>query len=79
MGAVAVDPEKDFVPPSFTVKELRDCIPKHCFERNTLPALVFCASRIHALPVYLQAVAWVAYWVCQGVVCTGLWVIAHEW
>ncbi|KAJ2483413.1 hypothetical protein IWW56_000416 [Coemansia sp. RSA 2131] len=87
----AVDPEKDFVPPSFTVKELRDCIPKHCFERNTLrsfsyiaydlcgvAALAFCASYIHALPVYLQALAWIAYWVCQGVVCTGLWVIAHE-
>ncbi|KAJ1729934.1 hypothetical protein LPJ61_003282 [Coemansia biformis] len=92
MGAKqAADPERDFEPPTFTIKELRDCIPKHCFERDTLRsfsyvaydvcgmvALAFAASFIHTLPAVLRAPAWVLYWVCQGVVCTGIWVIAHE-
>ncbi|KAJ2725568.1 hypothetical protein GGI07_001196 [Coemansia sp. Benny D115] len=86
-----VDPEKDFEPPNFTVKELRDCIPKHCFERDTLrsftyvfydlcaiAALAYAATNIHMLPSTLRAPAWMLYWVCQGVVCTGIWVIAHE-
>ncbi|KAJ3053448.1 Delta(12)-fatty-acid desaturase, partial [Quaeritorhiza haematococci] len=30
------------------------------------------------LPVAARWVAWPVYWVCQGVVLTGLWVIAHE-
>ncbi|KAJ2883272.1 hypothetical protein H4R27_002872 [Coemansia aciculifera] len=92
MGAKkVVNPEKDFVPPDFTIKELRDCVPKHCFERDTLRSfsyvaydmcgvafLAFCASHIHLLPLALRAPAWVLYWVSQGIVATGLWVIAHE-
>ncbi|KAJ1923418.1 hypothetical protein EC988_010427 [Linderina pennispora] len=87
-----VDPEKDFEPPNFTIKELRDCVPKHCFERDTMRsfsyvaydilgviALATCATYIHQLPLFLRAPAWIAYWIAQGVVCTGLWVIAHEW
>ncbi|KAI9472739.1 hypothetical protein LPJ78_001441 [Coemansia sp. RSA 989] len=93
MGAkgTVVDPEKDFVPPNFTIKELRDCVPKHCFKRDTLrsfsyvfydlcavAALAFGAAHIHMLPEIIRPFAWLAYWVSQGVVCTGLWVIAHE-
>ncbi|KAJ2656426.1 hypothetical protein IWW48_005049 [Coemansia sp. RSA 1200] len=92
MGAKQiVNPEKDFVPPNFTVKELRDCIPKHCFERDTLRSfsyvaydlcgvafLALCANHISMLPPLLRVPAWVFYWIAQGVVCTGVWVIAHE-
>ncbi|KAJ2785703.1 hypothetical protein H4R18_000394 [Coemansia javaensis] len=92
MGASkAVDPERNFAPPTYTIKELRDCIPKHCFERDTLrsfsyvaydlcgvAALAFAAAHIHVLPAALRAPAWILYWVCQGVVATGLWVLAHE-
>ncbi|KAJ2160702.1 hypothetical protein GGF46_002059 [Coemansia sp. RSA 552] len=86
-----VDPEHGFEPPTFTIKELRDCVPKHCFERDTMrsfsyiaydlcgvAALALGASYIHLLPATLRTPAWVLYWICQGVVCTGLWVIAHE-
>ncbi|KAJ2705812.1 hypothetical protein FB645_002093 [Coemansia sp. IMI 203386] len=86
-----VDPEKDFEPPNFTIKELRDCVPKHCFERDTLRSfsyvlydlcgvavLAFAATHISMLPVALRIPAWILYWICQGVVCTGIWVIAHE-
>ncbi|KAJ2700384.1 hypothetical protein H4R19_005474 [Coemansia spiralis] len=92
MGAkVAADPEKDFVPPTFTIKELRDCVPKHCFERDMLRSftylgydlcavavLAFAASFIHMLPAVLRVPAWLLYWVCQGVIGFGIWVIAHE-
>ncbi|KAJ2828077.1 hypothetical protein FBU31_003003, partial [Coemansia sp. 'formosensis'] len=44
MGAKqVVNPEKDFVPPDFTIKELRDCVPKHCFERDTLRSFSYVA------------------------------------
>ncbi|KAI9503733.1 hypothetical protein GGI25_005907 [Coemansia spiralis] len=92
MGAKQiVNPEKAFVPPSFTVKELRDCVPKHCFERDTLRSfsylaydlcgiafLALCANHIAMLPPLLRVPAWTLYWVAQGVVGTGVWVIAHE-
>ncbi|KAJ1945101.1 hypothetical protein GGF37_001865 [Kickxella alabastrina] len=86
-----VNPEENFEPPTFTIKELRDCIPKHCFERDTLRSfsyifydlcgvafLCYCASHISMLPAILRLPAWIAYCICQGVVCTGIWVIAHE-
>ncbi|KAJ1882040.1 hypothetical protein LPJ66_011214, partial [Kickxella alabastrina] len=86
-----VNPEESFEPPTFTIKELRDCIPKHCFERDTLRSfsyifydlcgvafLYYCASHISMLPAVLRLPAWIAYCICQGVVCTGIWVIAHE-
>ncbi|KAJ1957724.1 hypothetical protein GGI12_004943 [Dipsacomyces acuminosporus] len=91
MGAKQVDPEKDFVPATFTIKELRDAVPKHCFERDTLRSFSYVAydlcgvvffavgaTYIHLLPLYLRPLAWLAYWICQGVVCTGIWVLAHE-
>ncbi|KAJ2083931.1 hypothetical protein H4R24_000461 [Coemansia sp. RSA 988] len=86
-----VDPERDFEPPTFTIKELRDSVPKHCFQRDTLRSfsyvvydlcaiamLAFGAWHIQMLPIYLRAPAWALYWICQGVVSTGIWVIAHE-
>ncbi|KAI8926845.1 fatty acid desaturase-domain-containing protein [Entophlyctis helioformis] len=80
-----------WVPPPFTLKDVRNCIPAHCFERNTLRSfgyvahdailasiLFYAALYIPTLPYMYQAVAWPAYWIAQGIVCTGLWVIAHE-
>ncbi|KAJ8327545.1 hypothetical protein O5D80_003902 [Batrachochytrium dendrobatidis] len=78
-------------PPPFTLKQVRDAIPAHCFERNTLRSfsyiihdgvlasiLFYVATFIPRLPLWYQLAAWPAYWWCQGIVCTGLWVIAHE-
>ncbi|PRP82866.1 hypothetical protein PROFUN_04729 [Planoprotostelium fungivorum] len=83
---------RDFQVPTFTMKEIYDAIPKHCFERDTLrsyryvardlvmvAALVFAASHIHLLPhIALRIVAWTLYTIAQGMVCTGIWVLAHE-
>ena len=80
--------------PPFTVGTLRKAIPPHCFERLTLRsfsylatdllgvALLYYASAWFAHPavpaVVRWGLLWPAYWVLQGAVCTGLWVIAHE-
>jgi omega-6 fatty acid desaturase (delta-12 desaturase) len=81
---------RSYTHPTFTLKQVRDCVPAHCFKRDTLRSLshVFIdltmvsilasgALHISVLPPVAQPFAWVAYWICQGVVCTGLWVLAH--
>ncbi|RIA97461.1 delta-12 fatty acid desaturase [Glomus cerebriforme] len=84
--------ERDYLPPSFTIKELRQAIPPHCFERNTLKsfsyvfkdlavigALVYAATFIDShLPLALRFIAWPTYWFFCGAFATGIWVIAHE-
>ncbi|KAJ3033091.1 Delta(12)-fatty-acid desaturase [Rhizophlyctis rosea] len=77
--------------PAFTLKQVRESIPAHCFKRDNLTSfsyvlhdvtlmsvLLYAATRIGELPVWAQFIAWPLYWWCQGVVCTGIWVIAHE-
>lgn len=41
-------------------------------------ALYYFATSIDMFPAVLRVVLWPVYWWCQGAVCTGLWVIAHE-
>ncbi|KAK9363358.1 fatty acid desaturase-domain-containing protein [Lipomyces starkeyi] len=82
----------DFEPPEYTIKDILDAIPKHCFDRSLTHSLAYVArdlfyasclfglaTQIHSIP-YLPArvVAWVLYGFCQGLVGTGLWVLAHE-
>jgi len=81
-------------PPTFTIKQLRDAVPAHCFERSLarssmhlagdLAMIAVMAVAIHTmdglswLPFPMRAVAWAAYWWFQGAVMTGVWVLAHE-
>jgi len=78
-------------PPPFTIKEIRDAVPAHLFERSALKSgaylaldlLVIClffylASFIEYAPVWARFVLWPTYWFVQGVVMTGVWVIGHE-
>jgi len=78
-------------PPTFSLKDVRDAIPAHCFKRDNLTsftyvakdfamagALWYAATWIQTLPLWGQLIAWPAYWWCQGAVLTGIWVIAHE-
>ncbi|KAH8551139.1 delta-12 fatty acid desaturase [Umbelopsis sp. PMI_123] len=78
--------------PDFSIKEIRDAIPAHCFERDTLrsfshvfydlsiiAALGYAATFIDHIPYsWARILLWPAYWVAQGIVATGIWVIAHE-
>ncbi len=71
----------------------QDAVPKHCFKRDTLTSLrytlvdvvvaaglFFASSYISnpALPWFAPFILWPIYWVLQGCVLTGIWVIAHE-
>jgi len=92
-----------FTPPNFTIKDMLDAIPKHCFERSALKSSAYLlmdfvmiaalgvgAYHIDSLfgqegsllsgnaGVAAKWVSWAAYWWYQGLVMTGVWVIAHE-
>ncbi|PYI09749.1 oleate delta-12 desaturase [Aspergillus sclerotiicarbonarius CBS 121057] len=71
--------------------ELKAAIPESCFQpslpgsvaylaRDVIYAavLVYGALHIPNLPARLRLVAWATYGFCQGLVGTGLWIIAHE-
>nr|ALA48975.1 delta-12 fatty acid desaturase 2 [Umbelopsis isabellina] len=78
--------------PNFSIKEIREAIPAHCFERDTLrsfsyvaydlsiiAALAYAASFIDTIPYsWARVLLWPCYWVAQGIVATGVWVLAHE-
>lgn len=78
--------------PEYTMKEIFDAIPAHCFKPSTLrsmayvvrdffyfSALAYAASYIPSLGnVYVRALLWTAYTVVQGMVMTGIWILAHE-
>jgi len=92
-----------FTPPTFTIKELLDSIPKECFERSAIKSgayvvmdftfiaiLGYAAYHINTLlgengsllsgnaGIVARWAAWSLYWFYQGLVMTGVWVIAHE-
>lgn len=83
---------REFVLPDFTIKEIYEAIPEHCFERNTITSLSYvirdlslvaclgyAATFIQQIPsLSLRVLAWTAYTVTQGCVGTGLWILAHE-
>ncbi|CEG69824.1 Putative Delta-12-fatty acid desaturase [Rhizopus microsporus] len=78
--------------PEFTIKEIRDAIPAHCFRRDTfrsftyvihdfafIAALAYAASYIDQVQsAALRMILWPLYWIAQGIVGTGVWVIGHE-
>jgi fatty acid desaturase len=90
-GIVPEAPEK-WEPPDYTMKQIYDAIPSHCFQPNTLLSLGYvlrdfafvlvlglAATQIPSLPFpYLRQVAWFTYAFVQGLVFTGLWELAHE-
>lgn len=80
--------------PPFTLATLRKAIPPHCFKRSLIrsfqylavdvavaAALVYCTTLFEnpTIPHWVaNFVLWPAYWLMQGAVCTGIWVISHE-
>lgn len=84
----------EFNVPDFTIKDIRDAIPKHCFERSGARGLAYVARDIFLLSTtfvlfnnYIipslpnaaaRFAAWGVYSFMQGLFATGLWVLAHE-
>ncbi|XP_034915825.1 delta(12)-acyl-lipid-desaturase [Populus alba] len=78
--------------PPFTLGKIKKAIPPHCFQRSLLRSLsyvvydlsfsfLFCYIAItyfHLLPSPLAYITWPIYWILQGCILTGVWVIAHE-
>ncbi|KAM9913505.1 hypothetical protein OXX69_001532 [Metschnikowia pulcherrima] len=83
----------EFQAPDYTIKDILSVIPAHCYERRTLESLYYVArdifwmgvfayaanNYIHVLPnATLRFAAWAVYCITQGLLGTGLWVLAHE-
>jgi omega-6 fatty acid desaturase (delta-12 desaturase) len=82
----------EFELPTYTMKEIHDAIPAHCFQPSTIRSLayvardflyvsilVYCSTYIQYLPNPItRFLGWVAYSVVQGWVFTGIWILAHE-
>lgn len=81
-----------FEVPTFTMKQIYDAIPSHCFQPVNVRSmsyvlrdlalsaiLIFSATYIHMIPSpVLQGLAWTAYTMAQGMVWTGMWILGHE-
>ncbi|CAO2206026.1 unnamed protein product [Urochloa humidicola] len=95
-AAAAALPRSPTSKPPFTMSDIRNAIPPHCFRRSLIrsaayllrdlaisAALLYLAAAgiIPNLPdrlLLLRLAAWPLYWVLQGSVLFGVWVIAHE-
>ncbi|KDP44415.1 hypothetical protein JCGZ_19430 [Jatropha curcas] len=78
--------------PPFTLGQIKQAIPSHCFKRSLLRSFSYlvydlslsslfyyiAASYFHLLPSPISYIAWPIYWTLQGCTLTGVWVIAHE-
>lgn len=79
--------------PQFTLTELRNAIPSHCFERSMLKSfgylaldlvivssLLYCAYVLFEqqwLPFHCRLVGYLIYWFLQGSFLFGVWVIGE--
>lgn len=72
-----------------TKKQIRDVIPAHCFERNTLKSMFYAVQSVavtgacfalgRMIPMRASALPlWLAYAAATGTAATGMWVVAHE-
>ncbi|CAI9776698.1 unnamed protein product [Fraxinus pennsylvanica] len=78
--------------PPFTVGDIKKAIPPHCFKRSLFRSVSYvvydlflislfyyiATSYFHLLPSPFSYLTWPVYWILQGCVSTGVWVIAHE-
>lgn len=81
-------------PPPFTLTDLRNAIPPHCFKRNMLlsfgfltldwmivSSLFYCAYIVleeWTIPIYCTIFGYLIYWFVQGSIMCGIWVLGHE-
>ncbi|KAH8801493.1 fatty acid desaturase-domain-containing protein [Xylogone sp. PMI_703] len=79
--------------PDFTMKQIHDAIPPHCFKPSTLRSMAYVVRDYFYVSVLiyvavtfiplvphpaLRFLAWGLYTFLQGLVFTGIWILAHE-
>lgn len=80
--------------PKFTLTELKNAIPAHCFKRSMIKSFgyltldlviiisLLCCTYItlekHHLPLLGQVILYSIYWYVQGIFLFAIWVLAHE-
>ncbi|OIT26623.1 delta(12)-fatty-acid desaturase [Nicotiana attenuata] len=78
--------------PPFTLGDIKKAIPPHCFHRSLIRSLSYLiqdfilvsifyyisTTFFHFIPSPYSYVAWVSYWIVQGLVFSAIFVIAHE-
>ena len=75
------------------IQTIRNAIPPHCFRPSTLRSLGYVARDVTMAtalgwaalayiprmePSVMRPAAWIVYGYVQGLVCTGIWILAHE-
>ena len=72
--------------PPFTLSDIRAAIPKHCWEKNSWKSVSYVLRDV-AIVFGLAAAAvyahnpfvWPLYWLAQGTMFWGLFVVGHDW
>jgi fatty acid desaturase len=91
---VVEQPKPKSAQPEFPdIQTIRNAIPQHCFEPSLLTSyyyvvrdLTMVAGLVYAALTYIPSIpdpnyrfaAWMVYGFLQGLVCTGVWILAHE-
>eukprot|EP00798_Chlamydomonas_sp_ICE-L_P013683 gene13683-19572_t len=72
-------------PPPFTLQDMRNAIPAHCWEKNSTKSMAYLArdlAVVAGLAVGFSALnawwAWPAYWFMQGTMFWSLFVVGHD-
>jgi hypothetical protein len=58
----ARDVEATFVPPNLSIKELRDAVPSHCFERSALRSSRYVLEDFTLIAIFSTAIWFVDSW-----------------
>ncbi|XP_060171479.1 delta(12)-fatty-acid desaturase FAD2-like [Lycium barbarum] len=81
-----------FSKPPFTIGDIKKAFPPHCFHRSLVRSFSYLVQDLilvsifyytantyfYVLPSPYHYLGWPIYWVAQGCVFTGIWMIGHE-
>ncbi|XP_069148426.1 delta(12)-fatty-acid desaturase FAD2-like [Solanum lycopersicum] len=78
-----------FAKPPFTIGDIKKAIPPHCFQRSLVRSFSYLVQDLVLVSVFYYIattyfhplfcyLAWPVYWIAQGCVLTGIWMIGHE-
>jgi omega-3 fatty acid desaturase (delta-15 desaturase) len=73
-------------PPPFSLQDIRNAIPAHCFEKDVWRSFAYLALDVGvvaalALAAYTldNPLVWPLYWLAQGTMFWALFVVGHDW